>query len=917
MLIAAIAWAVLCASTLRAEGEGKRDCFGMLWCRSQEDGGVSTDAFLYLYSTRDKGSFSRLALRPFYFRESDAEKTYERRSVLWPLGDYERRGGDVSFHVFPLYWHARSPALSYSVLPPLYFDYAAGERSYRHLFPFYGRHLRGDHYARTFVLGPVFISTRDRRAGSERWDFLFPLFGHLAGPGAGATWLFPAYFSDYDDREKSSSMFVLPGYWSSVSPKYSQRGLIPLFGKEDQEDVGEHRLSMLGLPPSRALGPHALALYEHRSAPGGVSDRFFPLYHFASGAGESSLGVLGVGGGWSFFRRIADKDSAAGHLFPLYSYDRDSKSGERSLGLIGWGPVSMYRRHSTRQGLWDSLFPIYQYESGERGAALSVLGIDEAAFYRQASYGPRFSSRLFPFYRYSRDGNSGETDWDALFLYRHRRTPSSAKDAFLPLFHYERDDAKRRKTFAMLGFPPIGDIPALSFYLNERSGDRTIDRFFPIYRYSADAASKTTNLNVLLVYDRYSSEVVAGDFLFPLYSRRRAGEEREFGALGFGPVSLAYSLDSPSVRLRQILPFYFHREERASGREFSSAFLLYLRQKSPESKIGGVLPFYSYREQRDLQATYALGVLEFSAYQHLRSSSATLRALVPFYGRRENSVSGESRTTALGLPPWVGMPAFSLYMHDASTATTRDRLLPLYDYGRDAAAGETRLAVLGFGRYGGLPALSLYEHVRSSTGVSDRLFPLYAYGYDARAGQSKFGALLYYSSESPARKFTLLFPFYSYERDKADESVRVGVLGWAPLSLYQHLRTKDRVDDRIWGLYHYHADRPTQEGGVSFLWPFVDYKSDKNGSEFSVLWWLVDYTRSADQTRELRLLGGSAMALFRRKATPRASKVEFNPIIPLYSHETEEGKLKEWSFLGFGRCTKDGRPRPKVLWYCS
>jgi hypothetical protein len=126
-----------------------------------------------------------------------------------------------------------------------------------------------------------------------------------------------------------------------------------------------------------------------------------------------------------------------------------------------------------------------------------------------------------------------------------------------------------------------------------------------------------------------------------------------------------------------------------------------------------------------------------------------------------------------------------------------------------------------------------------------------------------------------------------------------------------------RVADRVFPLYAYSYDRPTREGRFSLLWPLVSYKSqDGRTREASILWWLVNYERPDDAHREFRILGGSAMAVFRRQITPERSVIEFNPILPLY-YRKQEPIGATWSILGglLGRDVgADGRKRMRWLW---
>jgi len=87
----------------------ERHCFGLLWCNEQSANSTSTDGLLWLYSAEERGSYSRLAVRPLYSMEEDPTHNLLRRSILWPLGTYERRGDQTWAYVFPLYWHSDQP----------------------------------------------------------------------------------------------------------------------------------------------------------------------------------------------------------------------------------------------------------------------------------------------------------------------------------------------------------------------------------------------------------------------------------------------------------------------------------------------------------------------------------------------------------------------------------------------------------------------------------------------------------------------------------------------------------------------------------------------------------------------------------------------------------------------------------------
>jgi hypothetical protein len=132
----------------------RRHCIGLLWCTEQSADGSSVDGLLWLYSSEERGSYSRLAVRPLYSMEEDPIHDLLRRSILWPLGTYERRGAYAWAHVFPLYWHSEQPGREWTFTVPLYMKSIHGDSSWHHLFPLFSRHVLGEYYARNFVLGP-------------------------------------------------------------------------------------------------------------------------------------------------------------------------------------------------------------------------------------------------------------------------------------------------------------------------------------------------------------------------------------------------------------------------------------------------------------------------------------------------------------------------------------------------------------------------------------------------------------------------------------------------------------------------------------------------------------------------------------------------------------------------------------------
>ena len=107
VLLAALAFSLQgqAVQVLAEERGDSRFCVGLLWCTETREGSVRTEGFLYLYSSEQRGSFSRFSVRPFYAKEADPERDYVRKSFLWPLGDYVQEKDSHSLKIIPFYWH--------------------------------------------------------------------------------------------------------------------------------------------------------------------------------------------------------------------------------------------------------------------------------------------------------------------------------------------------------------------------------------------------------------------------------------------------------------------------------------------------------------------------------------------------------------------------------------------------------------------------------------------------------------------------------------------------------------------------------------------------------------------------------------------------------------------------------------------
>ncbi len=995
--------------------EGKR-CVGLLWCIEEKNGRSSVDALFYLYSSEEKEDFSRLTVRPFYSHEIDGKAHSVRRSILWPLGTYERKQDYLRFHVFPLYWQGEEPHRRFKLAAPFYLNYEKDDKTYFHLFPFYGRHTRGLsserrlQYEKNFFMGPLLITTHDPENDFNRYDILYPLFKHRTQKEGSATRLIPFYFSGYDLIENHSYRYILPFYGQDKNAKRDRRFLFPLYGREETPTA--RRTSLLGLPPINSLWPlPTLSLYEHARSEERITDRFFPLYRYEKELNKEALRFSMIGHDpFSIFGYDTNPASTEGHLFPIYSYEKNKAGTENSFGLLGYGDLSLYRHQSASAVLVDRLFPLYDYRREGEDRALSLAGVADAAIYRHVTTPTLTDDRLSPLYHYRNDRATKITEWNVALVYNHRVMPTSVSDLFFPLYDYERDTKKnewqmgilglspfsiyahhaspelttdhllmlygyRRSLggtrLSLLGLPPMGSGFTWALYEQTLTPSLTTHRLFPLYRYWHNKETDLLRWDALFIYQHqkmptYMKDVLlpfhhyendvdrktwqlgligvppltlfrhkqspdkTTDYLFPVYSYKKDADERQFGVLGYDNLSVYVHEDRSNGVVDRLFPLYWYSRNNREETDLN-VLLLYNHEKKPraDAVYDSLFPLYSFEKREETLGFSMIGFNSVSLFRYAKTPDLLHHRLLPLYTYNHDLKTDDrfinvlllythrstpNSTRDLLFPIYdyqeesgrfslslLGVSKMALYQHESSSTRTHDRIPLLYRYTHDKEADGLRVSVLG------APPFSLYEHRSDPSGTHDRLFPLYSYNHHRMKQEHTLDVLFFVKYQiSPDRTKSRFFPFYSYEVKRImEEGVskeierRIGVLGWAPFSLYQHHTTEKVVFDRFLPLYSYSFDRLEEKGEFSVLWPLFNQKK-QNGrtTETSLLWWLFHYERPKEGEKEFRVLGGSAMAVLRKKTTPTHASFEFNPVLPFYSYKEEKGKQSEWNLLG-------------------
>ncbi len=761
ILVAFLLGAQTAVHAAAAEEEVEHHCFGLLWCTDREGDHIARDGFLWLYSSEERGPYSRLAIRPFYSEELDPTKDLLRRSVLWPLGTYERTRGTFSFRIVPFYWHGEEPGKRYTVIPPLYADYLHDDHRYTVLFPLYASRAQGDYYRQRFFLGPLFFTTEDTRFDLHRWDFLFPLGGHSSYADGADTWLAPVYFSGHEDSSGRNYRFLFPFYGHSESPGSHVRFLFPLFGSTQDETTQLSRFSLLGLPPlptSRTFP--AIALYEQVTAPDWTSHRFFPFYRYVShGTLGTDLDLL------LLYRHHTSAESMADRLFPLYNFEEDRERPARDLSLVGFRQWSVFHAVSNPAHWEHRMLGLYGYNHDvpNDSRALSMLGYGDLSLFWYHSTPSELAHRLFPLYRYRYDRAADETQFDALLVYRHLTTPSRTTDRLLPMWDYESARGTLDWRIGVLGLDPL-------VLIRHQSDDQT-----------------------------------TANHVFPFYGYRRDGANRRFTALGLPPfsekpaLSLLEVADGPTRSAHRFTPVYAYAHDREKEETSMNALYLYWHTRTKQTEQQSLMPLGSLRTD-DAAQTWGFTLLGLdpvvlaSLVRHTVSPAETRSLLFPFYDYRRE---GSDLSFSLG-----GVSELSLFRYQTTPTMTRHRFFPLYDYRRDEREQSTALHVM-----------LLYEDQSSQIQTSNRLFPLWHYDNHRDTGETRLGFVgwapfsLYQAVTSPTQRSRRLFPVYAH---RTDLSTGRGETDWLwPLLNVRSQDGKTTEWNALWWLAHY--EQPTDE----------------------------------------------------------------------------------------------------------
>jgi hypothetical protein len=539
---------------------------------------------------------------------------------------------------------------------PLYWSFASGENSYWHLIPFYGIHREGDWYRKTFVFGPLFMDTRDSRAGLSQQDALLWLYSRRVEREKKLSWLFPVYYHRSDaDSLLTLALPVLP-YYHHREPDREKLSIIPVYSMRREKTYTEHAsfwpLIRFGRDPEHDIALDQFLLYYHKREKDNSFATVFPLFwSTAEGAKKQQL------------------------LIPLYYHHEDADS------LLTLAPLYYHRREDGTNTLY--FWPFYRWH--EQGS------YQEHAF-------------LWPLIRFGRDPER-DIELDQFLLYYHKRERANSFTTVFPLYgrkvegpekktwliplYYSQRDADSLLTLAPLYYhrkEPGSDSLHLwpLFSRHEQGSYREYGTLYPLIRFGRDPEREIALEQFLLYYHKRER---ANSFttVFPLYGRKVEGPEKKTWL-----IPLYYS-QSDADSLLTLAPLYYHRRE-------------------PGMNTLYVWPFYRWHEEGAYQEHAFLWPLirfgrdpvqdveldQFLLYYHTRERTASFSTFFPVWWHQEkdenrrdltlflhwyerDAVRDETELSVL----WLVPQKISLFHYNRRGAVVQHRLFPLYSYSSD------------------------------------------------------------------------------------------------------------------------------------------------------------------------------------------------------------------------------------------
>ena len=299
---------------------------------------------------------------------------------------------------------------------------------YYHLVPLYGVHTKGEWYKKRFVLGPVFMDTRDTRVGLSRQDFLYPIFSRLQEEGRQRTWFIPFYYHNYDSNSHltiASLALLPPYYFNEERPGRKELHIWPFYGNKEQGSYREYStlwpLIRFGSEPQSESAMTHILLYYNEKQKDDVFAAFFPLW----------------------LHRTTPVKTHDASLF-LHWYENDIQREMTRTSLLWLWPdkLSLFNYQREPHHLQHTLFPVYSYDRNDKTDALRWFFL--WPLFQHSARGDYVQQTGFLWKVLSYEQQDADTR-DFRFLWRFIRkskTATSSTFEFNPLYYHESEEGK-------------------------------------------------------------------------------------------------------------------------------------------------------------------------------------------------------------------------------------------------------------------------------------------------------------------------------------------------------------------------------------------------------------------------------------------------------------------------------------------
>lgn len=600
--------------------------FFPLFTRKNESlNGVRSNSTLILpllYFSKESPEESKTTLALFHWGH-DLEKKYFHFFPLLHYTNYKTRE-DYSFTFFPLFHQSKSNIESkkFALYSPLWFQ---------------EEEKTSDSYSEfTFLPFPLLYKSKEVSLREESSVFLLaPLALYLKSVGENVR--FRNFLLFQWGRERESSFFrVLPLlYWSKTQDQAdSQFTFFPFIFYKQNSHFNLFPIVFYKKDSYFTLFP----LYHH-SYEGENFTQFLPFMYRREGKENSENLIFNTywsstKDGLSSFHFMPFwfyKKNEYKHLFPFYfSWLDDDQSVNRA------GPLFyQYRSADTTQDYY-----LNTYYKREKGKGLTELISFPILFYKQDSH-----FGLLPFYYHSID----REDFTQYYflpipMYRHIRKMESET---LVLNAYWTRDAKGDYLSSVF-FPfyfhkknSYLNIPLLLYFQSET--ETTSQKIGPLfYSYSAPNEDEF----FLLGYHSYSSDLTSFKRLYPLYYSSQEKNGSSF--LGLGGLFYRWKNAAGETTTRTFLPLHYYQKNEynlwfpfyfrfgGEDKNYLSFSPLHYRLRSPNVDRDWIVLYYSSENREEKTSSRFVAPLYFEWKNAESRGDIFLPAYLKYYEKNKN-----------------------------------------------------------------------------------------------------------------------------------------------------------------------------------------------------------------------------------------------------------------------------------------